>query len=244
MNEPPESSTARPAAPRIRPPAGARRGRLPRRRRQPAGLCAHPRLSRTGRAADAAAGAGEVREVASGAHLRRPRRGRRCRRRRRSRQLARAGGDAPLVIEDVDRRGYDEAALFHLLNQSMRDRPAAADDGARADRATGRTGPMICCRGRGSRRCSRVALSRRHPIVTDVREAVRRPAGDGRSKDHRLSRRRAWSARPRRPLSLAELIDRLALARGTAITRVGCGRSAGAARGVDAARTRPGRRRR
>lgn len=37
-------------------------------------------------------------------------------------ELSRAGGTAPLVIEDVDRRGYDEAALFHLLNQSMRDR--------------------------------------------------------------------------------------------------------------------------
>jgi chromosomal replication initiation ATPase DnaA len=37
-------------------------------------------------------------------------------------ELSRTGGTAPLVIEDVDRRGYDEAALFHLLNQSMRDR--------------------------------------------------------------------------------------------------------------------------
>lgn len=36
-------------------------------------------------------------------------------------ELARAGGTIPLVIEDVDRGGYDEAALFHLLNQSMRD---------------------------------------------------------------------------------------------------------------------------
>ncbi|RZA28426.1 MAG: hypothetical protein EOP92_39575, partial [Lysobacteraceae bacterium] len=35
--------------------------------------------------------------------------------------LATAGGTAPLVIEDVDSRGYDEDALFHLLNQSMRD---------------------------------------------------------------------------------------------------------------------------
>ncbi len=35
--------------------------------------------------------------------------------------IAAAGGTAPLVIEDADRAGYDEAALFHLLNQSMRD---------------------------------------------------------------------------------------------------------------------------
>lgn len=36
-------------------------------------------------------------------------------------ELARGGGTVPLVIEDVDRAGYDEHALFHLLNQSMRD---------------------------------------------------------------------------------------------------------------------------
>jgi chromosomal replication initiation ATPase DnaA len=35
--------------------------------------------------------------------------------------ISTAGGTAPLVIEDVDSRGYDEDALFHLLNQSMRD---------------------------------------------------------------------------------------------------------------------------
>lgn len=35
--------------------------------------------------------------------------------------LAMTGGVTPLVIEDVDSRGYDEDALFHLLNQSMRD---------------------------------------------------------------------------------------------------------------------------
>lgn len=36
-------------------------------------------------------------------------------------ELARGGGTTPLVIEDVDRAGHDEHALFHLLNQSMRD---------------------------------------------------------------------------------------------------------------------------
>jgi len=35
--------------------------------------------------------------------------------------LSREGGTRPLVVEDVDRAGYGEAALFHLLNQSMRD---------------------------------------------------------------------------------------------------------------------------
>ncbi len=34
--------------------------------------------------------------------------------------LAAARGQEPLLIEDVDRAGYDEHALFHLLNQAMR----------------------------------------------------------------------------------------------------------------------------
>lgn len=35
--------------------------------------------------------------------------------------LAGAGGQGPVLLEDVDRLDYDEQALFHLLNQSMRD---------------------------------------------------------------------------------------------------------------------------
>lgn len=35
--------------------------------------------------------------------------------------LAGEGGALPVLIEDADRSGYEEAALFHLLNQSMRD---------------------------------------------------------------------------------------------------------------------------
>lgn len=37
------------------------------------------------------------------------------------RGLASAGGDTPVLIEDADRAGYEEHALFHLLNQSMRE---------------------------------------------------------------------------------------------------------------------------
>lgn len=39
-------------------------------------------------------------------------------------QFAQAGGAQPVLIEDIDRAGYDETALFHLLNQSMRDNRA------------------------------------------------------------------------------------------------------------------------
>ncbi|GGA60512.1 hypothetical protein [Pelagibacterium lentulum] len=36
-------------------------------------------------------------------------------------RLAAEGSKVPVLIEDVDRAGYEEKALFHLLNQSMRD---------------------------------------------------------------------------------------------------------------------------
>src|SRR5690606_675718 len=36
--------------------------------------------------------------------------------------LAAEGGTQPLVVEDVDRLAYAEEGLFHLLNQSLRDR--------------------------------------------------------------------------------------------------------------------------
>jgi chromosomal replication initiation ATPase DnaA len=35
--------------------------------------------------------------------------------------LAAEGGKQPVLVEDADRNGYEEAGLFHLLNQSMRD---------------------------------------------------------------------------------------------------------------------------
>lgn len=35
-------------------------------------------------------------------------------------ELAGTGGKTPVLLEDVDRLDYDEKALFHLLNQSMR----------------------------------------------------------------------------------------------------------------------------
>ena len=44
--------------------------------------------------------------------------------------LATEGGREPIVVEDVDRLGYDEAGLFHLLNQSLREqRPIAGPAG-------------------------------------------------------------------------------------------------------------------
>ncbi len=36
--------------------------------------------------------------------------------------VARDGGKTPVVLDDIDRAGLEEQALFHLLNQSIRDR--------------------------------------------------------------------------------------------------------------------------
>lgn len=36
--------------------------------------------------------------------------------------LAQEAGQQPVLVENADERGYPEAGLFHLLNQSMRDR--------------------------------------------------------------------------------------------------------------------------
>ncbi len=35
--------------------------------------------------------------------------------------VAKAGGNTPVVLDDVERSGFDERDLFHLLNQSIRD---------------------------------------------------------------------------------------------------------------------------
>lgn len=36
-------------------------------------------------------------------------------------KLAKQGGMLPVLIEDIDRAGFDEIGIFHLLNQSLRD---------------------------------------------------------------------------------------------------------------------------
>ena len=240
MNDP-ATVRARPAAARIRPPAGARRGRLSRVRRQPAGLCAHPRLSALVRAADRCCrgrrspGNRTSRAsspTASGAETPAP---------EALEDLARAGGDAPLIIEDADRRGYPEPALFHLLNQSMRDHRPLLHHGARADRATGRTAPRTCC----SRARLAALFTVSAPDDIQLSQMLVKLFGDRQvTVDPKvvayLVARMERS--PEEAVILVELLDRLALARGTAITRCGCGRGAGAARRV-AARTRPGRRR-
>lgn len=131
--------------------------------------------------------------------------------------LSRAGGTAPLVVEDVDRRGYDETALFHLLNQSMRDRrpllmtarepvanwPFATDDLK-----------------------SRARLAAFFPVSTsdDIHLSQmlvklfgdRQVAVDPKVIAYMVAR---MERSPEEAVLLAGMMDRMALERGTAITR-------------------------
>lgn len=131
--------------------------------------------------------------------------------------LATQGGQTPLVVEDVDRLGYDEAGLFHLLNQSMRDQrailltareevanwPLATDDvRSRARRATAFSLEMT----------DDIQLSHMFVKLFGDRQIKVDPRIIGY-----LVARMERSAEE--VVILADLMDRLALAKGTAITR-------------------------
>lgn len=131
--------------------------------------------------------------------------------------LAAHGGTAPLIVEDVDQRAYDEAGLFHLLNQSMREQrpllltarddvslwPLATDDvRSRIRRATAFTLELT-----SDIQLSQmfVKLFRDRQVVVDPKIIAYLVARMERSTEE--------------VVALADLMDRLALAKGTAITR-------------------------
>jgi chromosomal replication initiation ATPase DnaA len=131
--------------------------------------------------------------------------------------LATEGGTSPVIVEDVDRLDYDEAGLFHLLNQSMREqRPillTAREDIANWPLATDDV------RSR-ARRATAYALE----LTDDIQlsQMFVKLFGDRQIKvDPRiigyLVARMERSAEE--VVTLADLMDRLALAKGTAITR-------------------------
>lgn len=132
-------------------------------------------------------------------------------------QVATEGGVRPVLVEDADRSGYGEAGLFHLLNQSMRERrpvlltarshisewPFATDDlKSRARLAT-----LVTMSAADD-----ILLS--HMLVKLFGD--RQVAVDPRTIGYIVSRmeRSAEEA-----VALVELMDAIALARGTAITR-------------------------
>jgi chromosomal replication initiation ATPase DnaA len=131
--------------------------------------------------------------------------------------LATQGGQGPVIVEDVDRLDYDEAGLFHLLNQSLRDGrpilltaredvanwPLATDDvRSRARRATAFTLELT----------DDIQLSQMFVKLFGDRQIRVDPKIIGY-----LVARMERSAEE--VVLLADLMDRLALGKGTAITR-------------------------
>ena len=132
-------------------------------------------------------------------------------------RLAGAAGGQPLLIEDVERSGYAETTLFHLLNQSMRDKrpvlmttrepianwPFETDD--------------LKSRGRLAQHFT-LALSDDIQLSQMFVKLFgdRQVAVDPRVITYLVAR---MERSPEEAVALAEAVDRLAMAGGTAITR-------------------------
>ncbi|MEO9296432.1 hypothetical protein [Devosia alba] len=131
--------------------------------------------------------------------------------------LATQGGRGPLIVEDVDQLGYDEVGLFHLLNQSLREqRPilmtardeianwslSTDDVRSRVRRATAFTLELT-----DDIQLSQmlVKLFRDRQVTVDPKIIFYLVARMERSSEEAVL--------------LADLMDRLALAKGSAVTR-------------------------
>ena len=131
--------------------------------------------------------------------------------------LAGAGGTGPLLIEDVDRTGYDETALFHLLNQSMRDgrpvlltarEPVGSWPYVTEDlRSRARLATLLLVTPAGDIELSQMLVK----LFGDRQVAV-----DPKVIGYLVPR---MERSPAEAVALVDLMDRLALARGSAITR-------------------------
>jgi chromosomal replication initiation ATPase DnaA len=132
-------------------------------------------------------------------------------------RLAGEAGRAPLLIEDVDRTGYDEAALFHLLNQSMRDGrpllltarlPVGSWPYATEDlRSRARLATLLLVTPAGDIEMAQMLVK----LFGDRQIAV-----DPRIIGYVVAR---MERSPAEVVALVELMDRLALAGKTAVTR-------------------------
>ncbi len=131
--------------------------------------------------------------------------------------LSREGGTAPLVIEDLERSGYDEDALFHLLNQAMRDgRPVLMTTREPVANWPFTTDDLK----------SRARLAARFTVALsdDIQLSQmfvklfgdRQVAVDPKIIAYLVAR---MERSPEEVVALAGLVDRIALSRGTAITR-------------------------
>jgi len=132
-------------------------------------------------------------------------------------RLAGEGGTQPLVIEDVERSGYAEPALFHLLNQSMRDR--------RPVLMTTRE-PIANWPFETDDLKSRARLAQRFTLALsdDIQLSQmfvklfgdRQVAVDPKVVAYLVQR---MERSPEEAVALVDLVDQMALARGSAITR-------------------------
>jgi chromosomal replication initiation ATPase DnaA len=131
--------------------------------------------------------------------------------------LSREGGTAPLVVEDVERSGYGEDALFHLLNQSMRDgRPVLMTTREPIANWPFETDDLK----------SRARLAARFTVALsdDIQLSQmfvklfgdRQVTVDPKIISYLVAR---MERSPEEAVALADSVDRIALSRGTAITR-------------------------
>lgn len=132
-------------------------------------------------------------------------------------ELSRSGGERPMVVEDADRAGYDETALFHLINQSMRDGrptlltaripvaswPFATDDLKSRARLAARFDVAVS---------DDIQLSQMFVKLFGDRQVAVEP----RLIAFIVAR---MERSPEEAVALTQLMDRMALERGTAITR-------------------------
>jgi chromosomal replication initiation ATPase DnaA len=127
-----------------------------------------------------------------------------------------SGGASPVVLEDVDRAGYAEAGLFHLLNQAMRDGrpvlmtarepvanwPFATDDLKSRARLAARYTLALS---------DDIQLSQMFVKLFDDRQV----AVDPKVVSYLVAR---MERSPEEAVALSELCDSIALSRGSAIT--------------------------
>jgi chromosomal replication initiation ATPase DnaA len=132
-------------------------------------------------------------------------------------ELSTIGGAAPLVIEDIERSGYAETALFHLLNQSMREKrpvlmttrepvanwPFETDD----LKSRARLAQLFTLALSDDIQLSQMFVK----LFGDRQVSV-----DPKIISYLVAR---MERSPEEAVALADLCDRLALSRGTAITR-------------------------
>jgi chromosomal replication initiation ATPase DnaA len=131
--------------------------------------------------------------------------------------MAKQGGRSPIILEDVDQRAFDEAGLFHLLNQALRDqRPlllTAREDVSKWPLTTADVRSRI-------RRAAVFTLEMTDDIQLSQMFVKlfgdRQIRVDPRIVAYLVARMERSSEEV---VALSELLDRLALSKGSAITR-------------------------